>query len=397
MVHVKELLSRYTTDELNQAAESYFHQFTDIDGIVSKPFATFEETTELLLTFCHVLRGLDATQGMTILDFGAGSCWSSRYLTQLGFKVIATDVSPTALKIGQECYRRLPIQGKRPEPSFQVFNGHRFDLPDESVDRVMCLSAFHHVPNQKPVLDELFRVLKPGGIAGFSEPGPNHSITPQSQYEMSHFKVVENDIRLSEEIWPLAQQSGFKNIHVGIWSPLLSHVSLEGYANYLTHEGRHLPHEMETKNLLKERRLFFLRKGWPKWSDSSQPSGLKAYIDAQNMTRVLDVNGSAFVKVTVTNIGNSVWLPSNSSVGPVRLGLGIKSSPNDPGQDLMRYPLPASPQGGIFPGETVTIDVHTPILTQRGVWTLTFDLVSEYITWFRSVGSTPAEAPVIVR
>ena len=61
----------------------------------------------------------------------------------------------------------------------------------------MCLDAFHHVPNPGLVLAELSRVLKEGGIAGFAEPGPEHSKSPQSQYEMKTFKVVENDVNVA--------------------------------------------------------------------------------------------------------------------------------------------------------------------------------------------------------
>jgi 2-polyprenyl-3-methyl-5-hydroxy-6-metoxy-1,4-benzoquinol methylase len=57
---------------------------------------------------------------MKILDFGAGSCWSSRYLTQLGLEVIALDVSASVLKIGQELFARHPVFGNQPSPQFYI-------------------------------------------------------------------------------------------------------------------------------------------------------------------------------------------------------------------------------------------------------------------------------------
>ena len=65
------------------------------------------------------------------------------------------------------------------------------------MERIICLDAFHHVPNPAEVLSELGRVLQQGGVAGFAEPGPEYSKTPQSQFEMRTHGVVENDIDIT--------------------------------------------------------------------------------------------------------------------------------------------------------------------------------------------------------
>ena len=140
------------------------------------------------------MQGLQLTAGATVLDFGAGTGWFARFLTQLGCRVILLDVSETALEMARELYRRQPVIGDRPEPEFLLFDGRRIPLPDASVDRVLSFHAFHHAPHPAAVVAELARVLKPGGIAGFAEPGPRHSRTPVSQFEMRNYRVVENDV-----------------------------------------------------------------------------------------------------------------------------------------------------------------------------------------------------------
>src|SRR5213075_419536 len=102
------------------------------------------------------------------------------------------------------------------KPQFLVFDGQHLDLPDASVERVLCLDAFHHVPNPDQVLAELGRVLEPGGIAGFAEPGPEHSRTPQSQYEMKTFGVIENDVDM-KAVWEAAHRAGFTDLKVAIF------------------------------------------------------------------------------------------------------------------------------------------------------------------------------------
>ncbi|HEV3009743.1 MAG TPA: class I SAM-dependent methyltransferase, partial [Burkholderiales bacterium] len=179
LIDVREFKKSMTVESLNESAEQYFASVKDWDPLLTKPVRSVEEAPALLSNFAHVLNGLQLLPGMSVLDFGAGSCWASRWLTQLGMEAIALDVSRTALKIGEALYARQPVIGKRPPPRFLHYDGRRIGLPDASVDRILCLDTFHHLLNPDEVLREMARILKPGGIAGFSEPGPRHSTSFQ--------------------------------------------------------------------------------------------------------------------------------------------------------------------------------------------------------------------------
>ncbi len=104
-VDVRKLIRELSVEELCQTAEEFFARLDNWDYLHAKPFAAIDETPELLTCFAHVVQGLKLLPEMTILDFGAGSCWTSRFLSQLGLQVIAFDVAPSALKIGQELYK----------------------------------------------------------------------------------------------------------------------------------------------------------------------------------------------------------------------------------------------------------------------------------------------------
>ena len=69
------------------------------------------------------------------------------------------------------------------------------------------------IANQEDVLSEFARVMKEGGIAGFSEPGRNHSRSPQAQFEMSNFNVLENDIDVNK-LFITAKRVGFSNFEL---------------------------------------------------------------------------------------------------------------------------------------------------------------------------------------
>jgi len=137
LIDVRRMMAATSVEDLNRLAEEYFARVSDWNYHLAKPFGAIDEVPQLLINFAVILQGLGICPGMTVLEFGAGTGWAARFLTQLGCRVIALDISPTALKIGAELYRRQPVFGDRPEPQFLQFDGHRIELPDESVDRIL--------------------------------------------------------------------------------------------------------------------------------------------------------------------------------------------------------------------------------------------------------------------
>jgi SAM-dependent methyltransferase len=115
-IDVAELVEQTTIEALNQAAEAYFASLTNWDHQLTKPFSQAHEAPTLLMDMSILMQGLHLTAGTTVLDFGAGTGWFARFLTQLGCRVILLDVSATALKMARELYERQPIIGDRPAP-----------------------------------------------------------------------------------------------------------------------------------------------------------------------------------------------------------------------------------------------------------------------------------------
>jgi SAM-dependent methyltransferase len=394
-IDVKQLIAETSLEELNRLAEHYFAHVDDWSFHLAKPFGAVEEAPQLLINFAVVLQGLNLCPGMTVLEFGAGSCWASRYLTQLGCRVIAADVSPTALKIGRELYQRQPIIGNKPEPQFLLFDGRRFDIPDETVDRILCLDALHHVPNTREVLGEMGRVLCPGGIAGFAEPGPEHSRTEKSQQEMRDFSVVENDVDI-REIRKHALEAGFTDIKLAVFNIPPFHLSLDEFEDFVagqieSESGEKTEswkkYEATVRGFLENQRTFFLHKGPANTSDSRHRAGLKARIQTAETVVTARANQTIVIHASVTNDSPSIWLPRGAGLGAVLLGVHVC---NRKGQTIKNsYHWEAlTPDAGrpILPGETVDVEVNIPGLP-AGHYVLKFDMVSHDVCWFAANGS----------
>jgi glycosyltransferase involved in cell wall biosynthesis/SAM-dependent methyltransferase len=384
-IDVRQRMNEVSVEELCETAEEFFAQIDNWDYLHSKPFAAIDETPELLNNFAQLVRGLKLLPDMTVVDFGAGSCWTSRFLSQLGMRVIAVDVSSSALEIGKELYKRHPPVGDQPSPQFLLFDGHVLNLPDESVDRISCWDAFHHVPNPGEVLREIARVLKSGGMAGFSEPGPDHSKTPQSQYEMRTNRLIENDVVVSE-IWRDAQAAGFTDLRLALFSPAPALLSLDQFDAYLNGEDSGEQFMAQTRDEMRCRRVFFLFKGelvTP--ADSRQREGLTADLKVEAAAKSLNAGEPLVLKISATNNGSAIWLTGNARVGIVRFGIHLFDANGKLiDLDYFRHNLPAV--APILPGETVEFIAEVP-MPGPGKHLLQCDLVSEGVCWFEHNGS----------
>ena len=81
------------------------------------------------------------------------------------------DVSGSGLALGRRLFESDPRTNRSLEPRFLTYDGHTFPLGDATCDRVVVYDAFHHVPNQREILAEMHRVLRPDGVVAMSEPG----------------------------------------------------------------------------------------------------------------------------------------------------------------------------------------------------------------------------------
>jgi ubiquinone/menaquinone biosynthesis C-methylase UbiE len=394
-IEVAELVEQTTIEELNHAAEAYFASITNWDHQLTKPFSQAHEAPALLMDMAVLLQGLELTAGLTVVDFGAGTGWFARFLTQLGCRVILLDVSETALKMARELYQRLPVIGDRPAPEFLVFDGRTIPLPDASVDRVMTFHAFHHAPHPVAILSELGRVLRPGGIAGFAEPGPRHSRTAVSQFEMRNYRVVENDVDV-HAIWRAARGLGFRDLQLAVFHGPPYRVSLDDFEDFLAGGRATAPWVTSTRVFLRNARTFFLRKAGTERVDSRRAEGLDCHIHVQLDEKAAPAGASIGIDALVTNTGTATWLPWTGGHG----GVGCGAHLYDASGMLLEFDAAVSPIGDppreIAPGETAAVRISLSPQPE-GRYIVELDCVAAHVSWFAPLGSRPVRVAVVVQ
>lgn len=388
-INVREKIAEAALADLNAAAEGYYARLKSWDHQLAKPWSSVHDAPAVLINVATLLQGLRLSPGMIVLDFGAGGGWLSRWLSQLGCRMILLDVAPTALKIAREAYRRLPPIGDVPPPSFVAFDGRTIPLDDGSIDRIICFDAFHHAVDPGGVLKEFGRILKRGGLAAFAEPGPGHSKTGKSQFEMRHFGVIENDIDM-REIWRFAREAGFTDIKIAAFNAHPFHVRLAEYEDLLA-GGDTLKRWAEvTHYFMRDVRDFFLFKDAEDAVESREFEGLAAVIQVQAAASPGEPRGRICVQARLTNAGQTMWLPSFVPVGGVKLGCHLYSGDgrlidfNFNTQDL---------PGAVPPAGEVELTYDLPPLP-AGSYLLEFDLVAAEVVWFAQAGASPVRISI---
>lgn len=104
--------------------------------------------------------GDSGLRGKSVLEIGCGAGFSSIIFARDGAHVTASDLTNEAVEITKEKFELLGLPGA-------VVQADAEDLPfdDNSFDIVFSSGVLHHTPNGQKAVDEIYRVLKPGGDA----------------------------------------------------------------------------------------------------------------------------------------------------------------------------------------------------------------------------------------
>lgn len=117
--------------------------------------------TRTLCDYCCI------TEDDTVLDIACGIGTTSKYLHEtFGCSVTGIDISEKLINKAKES---LTTQSLQSHVTFQKADALCLPYPDNSFDAVIAQAFFVLIDNKEKALDEIQRVLKPGGYFGAIE------------------------------------------------------------------------------------------------------------------------------------------------------------------------------------------------------------------------------------
>ena len=122
-----------------------------------------------------------------ILDVGC----SSGYLLRAIRKSL-----PQAAPIGSDYLGAplLELAERMPDLPFLQFDLRRCPLPDACVDVVTALNVLEHIDRDEEALAQIFRILRPGGLAHIECPAGPHLFDVYDEYLMHHRRYRTADL-----------------------------------------------------------------------------------------------------------------------------------------------------------------------------------------------------------
>jgi hypothetical protein len=196
-----------------------------------------------------------------------------------------------------------------------------------------------------------------------------------------------------EDVWRWAQSAGFVTLEVAVFSNESYRVPLDEFEDVLR-GGRALTRYADrVRVFLRGHQTFFLTKGGGGRKDSRDRDGLKSEISVHLARTSLRPDELIQGDATIQNVGSVAWLPGDTQVGGVNLGVHLRGRDGAPlAVDFARVRL----LGRTSPGDVqkVAFELNTP---PPGEYLLEFDLVSEGVGWFEMNGSATATVAIAVR
>ncbi|MDD6094321.1 MAG: class I SAM-dependent methyltransferase [Clostridia bacterium] len=145
-----------------------------------------EERDELFADYIAEMTG-----NGVFLDLACGDGCLTVPCAKHGIKIIAGDISNTMMSILQERARQNGIL----LDNVLLCRINALDLPlkDNSIDCVVANSVLHLISNPQKVLDEIYRILKPGGKFICRDDAPGKKDEPDAEHEKDnqmYFQIV---------------------------------------------------------------------------------------------------------------------------------------------------------------------------------------------------------------
>lgn len=102
----------------------------------------------------------EGSRGLRVLEIGVGLGADHQRFAESGARLAGVDLTPRAV---EHTRRRLSLFGLA--SNLSVGDAEALDFPDAGFDIVYSWGVLHHSPDTPRAIDEVWRVLKPGGIA----------------------------------------------------------------------------------------------------------------------------------------------------------------------------------------------------------------------------------------
>tara|TARA_B100001564_G_C20583846_1_gene644484 strand:- start:61 stop:825 length:765 start_codon:yes stop_codon:yes gene_type:complete len=143
---------------LKKMSDDYQHSFSELMPSMFESSIRIQKANKTI----NVLKDfLNDTSNLNLLDIGSSSGIMTNQYAKFFNNVIGLDLDAKAVNYANENFREENLK-------FICSPIEESNLPENSFDVVTCSQIYEHVPSDKKLMDEIFKLLKPGGVCYFA-------------------------------------------------------------------------------------------------------------------------------------------------------------------------------------------------------------------------------------
>ncbi|HTR81892.1 MAG TPA: class I SAM-dependent methyltransferase [Bacteroidota bacterium] len=151
-------------EQLKERVREYWNahpcgtQFTHLEWGSKEFFDEVERFRYETQPFMNTIVGFDRFPGKKLLEIGCGLGTDLLQFAKGGAVVTGVDLTPQSIELVEKRFdlEGLPVDARVSDAEHLPFNDGSFDV-------VYSFGVLHHTPNTQKAIDEVYRVLKPGG------------------------------------------------------------------------------------------------------------------------------------------------------------------------------------------------------------------------------------------
>jgi len=145
---------------------------------------------------------------LSLLNVGGSGGIIDNILADFLHSVTSIDIDINAIQTAQKKFPKKNI-------SFKLGDGLKLDFKENFFDIVICSQVYEHVTSPKQLMDEIYKVLKPGGICYFA--ASNRFMYNEPHYNLPLLSIVPRPIA-HKYIKITGKADYYHELHYSYWS-----------------------------------------------------------------------------------------------------------------------------------------------------------------------------------
>jgi tocopherol O-methyltransferase len=199
-------------------------------GYYERGINSYEQATKNMNNYIGRLLAINNRQPLHIFDAGCGVGATSLYLAAQHPHVFFTGLAlaPAEIKLARQNQRKKHIRNAR----FLVGNYTHTTFPSKSFDGVFALESFEYAANKKNAIQEMYRILIPGGkiviVDGFlCKDTPSNSFMKKIYSQDLEQRALQQYASI-QKMKTYLRTAGFTDIRIQDLSKNIAHYYLSG-------------------------------------------------------------------------------------------------------------------------------------------------------------------------